>query len=257
MIYIYGLVQPHGTDRVEAVLDGVEGVTGRLSFSPCGELVLIHGDHDGGEILPRRKALLAHARVLEAAMGAGTVLPMRFGMTCRSPETLETLAARSRDKVESALRRLRDRVEIGVRVTAEEEPALTAALAAHPGLAAARDRLAAQGIGAHFRKVEFGRALGEAIAARRAAAQKALLACLTPLANAHVLKAPETDFEVLRAEFLIERQGLDAFLLRIEQAVETLDFAGADGYRTRMVGPGPAFHFVDLSLSPDDTEEAA
>ena len=257
MIYLYGLVEPQGGACPKVALGSIAGVTSPVSADPCGDLFLIHGQHDGSEILPRRKSLLTHARVLEAAMEIGTVLPMRFGMTCRSLEVFHDIADRSSEEIRKALDRLRDRAEVGVRVTVPEEAALEAALAETPSLAAARDRLTLKGGATHFAKVEFGRSLGEVVAARRQAAQKALLKELVPLAAAHVLKAPETDFEVIRAEFLVEKDRLADFPARIEQVVAELGFAGKGEYATRLVGPGPGFHFVDLSLAPTDAEEAA
>ena len=257
MIYVYGLVQAHGGGLQAFAPSDLEGVTGAVSIGACDGHMLIYGQHDGSEILARRRSLLAHARILEAAMSMGTVLPMRFGMTCRSVEAFEALVRRNCDGIAAALDRLRDRVEVGLRISAEDAPALEAALAASPRLSALRASLAASGAAAHFKEVEFGRALGELIAARRKTAQSQLLERLVPAAAAHVLKAPESDFEVLRAEFLVGHARLAAFTDLVEQCVGELNFAGGGEFQTQLVGPGPAFHFTDLALSPTDAEEAA
>ncbi|MEO0918699.1 MAG: GvpL/GvpF family gas vesicle protein, partial [Pseudomonadota bacterium] len=199
-IYLYGILQPgEGADAGD-LMTGIQGVTGAVSIHPVSAMVLIYGDHDGSEILPRRRLMLAHARVLETATEAGTVLPMRFGMTCASVKEFAALAQDAGSRIRETLDRVRGHVEIGVRVDAPEEAALEAALAQSPKLAAERDRLTKGQGAAHFDKVAFGRALGDAVAERRSAAQKSLLSGLTPLCADHVLKAPETDFEPLRAE---------------------------------------------------------
>ena len=257
MIYLYGLLDAASGAEPDALLDGIAGVGGAVALARCGDLYLIHGPHDGREILPRRRSLLAHARVLETAMEAGTVLPMRFGMTCASRDDFAELVEKSHVDIQNALDRVKGRVEFGIRVNAPEEDALQATLDRTPELAATRDRLAKQGAAAHFAKVDFGRALGEAVAARRRAAQKTLLAELVPEAVEHILKAPDTDFEPLRAEFLVERGRMQDFSEVLERVVAELEFAGPGQCVAQMVGPGPAFHFSDLALDPSTTEEAA
>ena len=247
-IYLYGIVQPTDGMATDTFPADVSGVTGQVSVDRTGDLTLIYGTHDGSDILPRRRALLAHARVLEAATDKGTVLPMRFGMTCASLDDFRALARDAAPKIDAALARVRGCVEIGVRVQAPEEAALAAALAQSPALSRQRDRLAQTGAGSHFDKVGFGRALGDAVATRRRAAQKQLLAGLRPFVADHVLKAPETDFEVLRAECLIAEDRLPEVTAWLEEAVAGLDFAAPTPCTAQIVGPGPAFHFVDLAL---------
>ncbi len=257
MIYLYGILSPGNRAQAEVVLGGQTGVTGDVALSPFGEWILIHSAHDGGEILPRRKSLLTHARVLETAMQAGTVLPMRFGMTCQSVEEFKDLVDSAGAKIAAGIERVTGRVEVGVRVSVAEAEALEAAVAASPRLAARREGLVGMGPEAHFAKVEFGRTLGELVAARRKSAQQCLLERLKPFCVDHVLKAPETDFEVLRAEFFIDETKLPAFSDALDHASADLDFAGGGETSVRLVGPGPAFHFVDLALAAVDAPEVA
>jgi hypothetical protein len=84
MIYLYGLLEPGAADPGE-VLSSVAGVTGPVGVTDLGAAILVHGASDGLEILPRRRHLLAHARVLEALAGRGALLPMRFGMVGEDP----------------------------------------------------------------------------------------------------------------------------------------------------------------------------
>lgn len=257
MNYLYGVMSASAlaTDLSDISLG--PGISGEVEMECFDDLVVIHAAHDGSEILPRRKSLLAHARVLENAMDHGTVLPMRFGMVCDSVAAFAALAARHRADIQAAFDRLSGCVEMGVRVTASETEALNALLDRDTELRTARDRLAEKGRGAHFSKVEFGRALGEAMAARRAAAQKDLVERLRPMARDYLIKAPESDFQVLRGEFLIERERLEEFGQGLEVAVQQLGFVGGSHWDIRMVGPGPAFHFVGLTLDPADAEAAA
>lgn len=191
------------------------------------------------------------------AMRLGTVLPMRFGMTCQNVEEFWKTAEGARAEIGAGLERVEGRAEVGVRVSVAEAAALEATVQANPTLAAERDHLARRGHDAHFAKVEFGRGLGEAVAARRKSAQKDLLERVRPLSVDHVVKAPETDFEALRAEFLIEKNDLPAFSEVLDRSSANLEFAGGGQTAVRIVGPGPAFHFVDLALDMAGEPEPA
>src|SRR6056297_3354807 len=113
--------------------------------------------------LPRRKLLLSHARVLEAAMSFGTVLPMRFGMTCPSVAAFSALVCDAGERIDAAFDRIEGRIEVGARVSVSDTAALEAAMAKSAQLQARRDALALKGREAHFAKVDFGRDLGEAV----------------------------------------------------------------------------------------------
>lgn len=256
MIYLYGLLEP--IDH-QAALDAdlPPGVTGDVQLMKCGELLLLYGAHDGADILPRRRNLLAHARVLETAMALGTVLPMRFGMSSPSESVFVELATKNHDLVEAALKPLRGHVELGVRIEAPEKAALEATLAASPSLEAERERLTRPGAAQHFTKVEFGRRIGDAMARRRQDAQKEILSVLSEFCDKYILRTPESDAEVLRAEFLVPQHRQDAFASLLERAVNECRFAGAVACSTVLLGPNPAFHFTNLALMPRDDQDAA
>lgn len=249
MIYLFGILEA-SEDGAGALLEGCAGLNGPVCVASCNGLKLIFEPHDSSEVLPRRRSLLTHARVLENAMTAGTVLPMRFGMTCASLCEIQDLVEAGSSRVRAQLDKVRSRVEMGVRITAPETDALAAALHSAPQLLSKRDRLVSRGHDAHFAKAEFGRRLGDVLATRRQAAQKAALAQLRSSTVDHVLKAPGSDFEVLRAEFLVDRSQAAAFSDCVDRVVQSLDFAFPVACTAKIVGPGPAFHFVDLSLVP-------
>ena len=162
---------------------------------------------------------------------------------------------RRADVISAALARLSARVELGIRITAQETAALKATLTQIPDLQQAHTRLSR---GAdHFQKVEFGRKLGEAMARRRADAQKTALASLVPNTVEHVLRAPEHDTEVLRADILIERDHIAAVTESVEKMCAELDFAAPEPCDAKIVGPGPAFSFVDLVLDEGPGSKAA
>lgn len=254
MIYLYGLLEPGAAPPAD--LPGMAGVTGRVELSPLPQGTLIHSAHDGAEIRPKRRNLLAHTRVLESAALAGPVLPMRFGMWAADLAEMADLLAGQKAPVTAAFERIRGQVELGVRIDFPREAALLATLEAAPDLAAERDALIAAARPNHFAQAEFGRKLAERLDARRGAAQKALIGWLRPQITAHVLGKPESDVQVLAADVLIPEGEQEVFAAAVEALAAASDFAPGAEPQVRIVGPVPPFNFVHVKLSPDRTEAA-
>ncbi len=254
MIYLYGLLEP-GARPAPGVLETASGVTGPVTFTELPQGGLIHGPHDGAEILPRRRVLLAHTRVLETCLDAGALLPMRFGMSAGGVPEVAALLAAQADALTPQFQRVRGRVELGLRVSFPRDAALEAVLAEDPALRAERDRLRARPAG-HFDQADFGRRLGEALDRRRTAAQRRLLAELRGEMVDHVLRAPEEDVQVLSAEVLLPAEAQEAFATRVESAARACGFAPGADPQLRLVGPVPPYHFVRLSLGVPAGEAA-
>ncbi len=246
-LYLYGLLPP-GTAVPAAVLAGLEGVTGPVRTLDGPAAVYLVSDHDGGEILPARRSLVRHTKVLEAAMDAGPLLPARFGLVAESEAAALEMFAGGGSALADAFTRLSGRVEIGVRISGDRDAALAAVLAEDAALSRDRDQLAAGGRTSHFQRIAMGRRLGEGLARRRAEAEATLIDALLPEAVDHVLRPAETDLELLRCEFLVDRAKLDTFETALEAAMEAQAFHPGTPLAAKLVGPAPAYNFVDVPV---------
>ncbi len=253
MTYLYGLLDCD----VEPATAGLAGVTGPVGATRVDRGWLIHGPSESLEILPRRKHLLAHARVQEMLMEQGTLLPMRFGMIVTEFSEVTGLIARRAAEISAQFDRLAGKAEIGLRVAFPREAALQAALAGNDDLRREHDRLSRQQHPPHFVVAEFGRRLAEALDRNRGAAQRRLVAALRDGWDAYVLKAPDSDVEVLSVECLVPASSVDVVAARAQEEALALEaFAGGAEPLVQVVGPLPAFHFVTLSLATVATAEA-
>jgi hypothetical protein len=247
-LYLYGLASGHAP----GLADTLEGVTGLGGERPVllglGGRAVIASPHECGEILQTRRRMLAHTRVLEAAMSAATVLPMRFGLVASDMADVEAMIAEHAVDIDTQLARIEGQVEIGLRIRFPREAALAALLADQPGLAAERDRLRGHGAGAHFERIELGRRVAEGLDRRRTEAQRQLAARIAPLCTDHVLRPPEEDVEVLRAECLLPADAEPGFAAAVQAAIAPCAFAPGAEAAIRLVGPVPPYHFVDLVL---------
>lgn len=253
MTYLYGLLDGENAPDT-ADLDGVTGTVGATRLARGW---LIHGPGAETEILPRRRHLLAHARVQERLMEQGTLLPMRFGMVVPDLTAVMALIAHRHEEIGGHFDRLAGKVEIGLRVAFPREAALEATLHADAALLQEHNRLTRQQKPPHFAVAEFGRRLAEALDRNRGAAQRRLIAALRDGWDAYVLKTPDSDVEVLAVECLIPVAAVDAAAARAQEEARALaSFAGEAEPLVRIVGPLPAFHFVTLSLAAAEPAEA-
>ena len=250
MIYLYGLLEPGSADP-GAALEGAEGVTGPVAVADLGSALVVHGPSDSHEILPRRRHLLAHARVLEALSGTGALLPMRFGMVGQDLGELAGILARQHAEIREQFDAVRGCAEYGIRVAFPRPAALSALIATDADLAAERARIA-EGKGARrMEAADFGRRLADRLDRRRALAQKAILAQLSDEFAGHVLRAPEEDVQVLALDALVPNGHAEELAARIEAVARGSGFAPDAEPEVRLVGPSPAYSFVRLVLDTD------
>lgn len=255
MLYLYGLIEPD--ERGNCIPDQIPvGVTGAVQIQEVTEGLLVFGADADDDILPKRRNLLAHTRVLEAFNPGNTLLPMRFGMTSPSMERVTDVLAAQRAEVAAAFDAIRGAVELGLRVSFPKDAALSQTLVDHPDLAAERARLAAFSKPPHFETAEFGRRLGEALDRRRQQAQKAVVSALSDRLRRYVLRAPEDDAQVLALDVLVETDQQDRLAAELSKAVEGLRFAPSAEPWIRVVGPIPPYSFVQLNLGEADRDAA-
>lgn len=255
MIYLYGLLHPEAeVNRLD--LDALRGVTDAVNLAQTQQGYLLYGPAPDGEILPKRRFMLAHTRVLEAANALGTLLPMRFGMSAPDLEDVTAMLTAEADAITAQFTRLAGAVELGLRIDFPRGAALEATLEESPTLARERDRLARMPQPPHFQAAELGRKLAEALDRRRGAAQKALASKLAPHLRDYVLRKPEADTQVICLDALVERSREDGLAQTVEAATRDLPFAPGAEAQIRLIGPVPAYSFVQLRLGQQTSAAA-
>lgn len=256
MIYLYGLVEAPSA-RVAEAITGLPGLQNPTQVVALDHGTLVVSDQDSEEILPRRRLMLAHTRVLEKLLPLGPVLPARFGIVTTDVGEATALIKAHANSIAAAFDQIRGAAEISIRVHVPREVALNATLASDPALAARRDALAQKQSAGHFEIAHFGETLADQLDRRRGAAQATLLAALRPLARSHVLQTPDTDTVILRAAFLVDEARLADFEDTLQSTFAGLTFAPGADPTIQIIGPAPAYNFVRLNLTQDTEETAA
>jgi hypothetical protein len=237
--YVFGIV-PAGAPVPP---DDDEGPAAGLRLVEVGEVAALVGSTPADRGLGRAADLLAHDRVLAAVVAAGTpVLPMRFGavVTDESAVRAELLSAHH-DHFVGVLRSLQGRVQYTVNVRYEQDTVLRQVLAEHPEIARLRETDGESETSSVFdRRLRLGELVVRALERLRPADAAAVLDEVGDDFDfrAHQSTAPD---EVLDAAFLVETARVGEF----EDRVEELGRRNAGRLRVRLVGPSPAYDFVE------------
>jgi Gas vesicle synthesis protein GvpL/GvpF len=208
-----------------------------------GDLAAIVGDAPEEDPKETRNRALAHSHVLEAAVRDAPVVPMRFGIMCSSDEEVTSGVLDDRhDQLAELLGRLEGRVQLVLKVNYDEEALLREILEKEPEIAELREA-AREGPeeDTYDQRVRLGERISKAIDQRRERDSADLLSELQDVVLAAQNEPPEKELMVLNAPLLVERDRIDD----LEAAVEEVAQERAERMHFKLLGPMPAYHFIE------------
>jgi Gas vesicle synthesis protein GvpL/GvpF/Conjugal transfer protein TraD len=238
--YVYGVISatvepPRGPGIGDAELELIRR----------DDLAALVSDIDHDEVALGREAMTTHARVLEEALGTGTVLPMRFGIVMADAaavreELLQTHGAQLRAQLDE----LAGKIELKLRATYEEERLMREVVAQDPEVARLRESLrGAPEDATYYARIQLGELVAAAVERARQADTEAILGALVPLAVAFEAGEPTHERVAVNASFLVERERIAQF----DDEVERIGRAQAGRMRLKYTGPLPPHSFVRLA----------
>lgn len=241
---VYGVV---GT---EAPLYGLpEGIGGApVRVVDAGGLGVLVSSVEAPEVRATRRDLMSHSRVLERALEAGPVLPLRFGtVLADEASVVSDLLEPRREELTALLARFERKVELRVKGFYREEELLREVVAADPEIArlreATRDMPEAASHGA---RVRLGEAVARAVEAKRSRDAGEIVARLRGLADDVALDEEAREGVAVAASFLVDRDRVPAF----DQAMDELARRHEGRIRFKYLGPLPPHSFVSLAEGP-------
>jgi len=211
---VYGIVP------AEAPSDGTPtGIGGApVSRVVSGGLAALVSPVEGEDLRATRRDLLSHSAVLEHAVAAGPVLPLRFGIVLRDEEAVaEELLEARHDELAALLERFERLVELRVKAFYVEEAVLREIVRSDPAIARLNE--ATRGIpeaSLHPHRIRLGEAVARALAVRRESDARAILASLRPLAEEVVVEESDAS-RAFTASFLVDRDHVGAFDLAMDE----------------------------------------
>jgi Gas vesicle synthesis protein GvpL/GvpF len=240
-IYAYGVVRAGVTlNALEREGEGLPDVW----LIEAGELAALASDLPDEEQAATRDHVLAHSRVLAAAAEDTAVVPLRFGMIFPSDEAIrDDLLEGRREELVQLLDKFADLVQMTLKVEYDEPAVLREIMAEVPEIAQLREEIGDRSEEESYdARVKLGELVNAAIEQRRERDSAELLEQLKSAAVAVAPQPPEKELMLLNAPFLVERRRARDF----EEAVEEAAQPRAELMHFKLLGPTPAYHFIDL-----------
>lgn len=241
--YVYGIVeQAASAPEARGIGDAPVQV---IQSSAAGALV--SELPAGQELQFGRDELLVHARVLESALSAGTVLPMRFGVILEGPDAVRRdLLDAHAEELGNQLGELAGKVEVRIRAVYEEESLLREIVQENPEIARKRTAMAGKPEDAtYFERINLGELIAQAIEDKREVDGQAVVEALAQHAAAVQVAEPAHERVALNASFLVPREARKQF----KDAVERVAADQAGRMRITFSDPLPPHSFVEFTGS--------
>jgi hypothetical protein len=211
-----------------------------------GELAALVGSFDPSGT-GAAGALRLHWRVLEAAAGAGTVLPVRFGTVMASDAAVvDDLLAPRQAELASLLADLAGKVQMTVKGEFDEERLMRGVVEASPSIARLRERV--RGISeaaGYYDRIRLGEMVAESVERARRRYGERVSERLEPLSVAVKVEPVSSINAAVNAACLVEHARQAEF----RAAVNELDREFGGAVRMRCIGPLPAYSFADADFA--------
>jgi hypothetical protein len=250
--YVYGVV-PAGSDPLQGDVEGVaessgvetiehDGVAAIVSEVPLDEF----GEGSLKENLNRmpwvESKVRAHERVLERALDAAPVVPLRFCTIFSSPDAVTAMLVEQEARLRGALEALAGKREWGVKAYLDERKLAATVGGDDPGEAGSEP---AEGR-AYFARKQRERSAAERVERTTAAGAEDVHARLGALSTASTLLplrpgGTETPPMVLNGAYLVERERDEEFAAALAEIQRDL---GGVGFTFELTGPWPPYNFV-------------
>ena len=239
-VYVYGVTWADGA-RVRRS-KGIAG--GAVATVEHGELAAIASPAPDGPVRTKRKELLCHLDVVREVFESKTVLPLQFGGVFPDGDAVvaELLSARH-DELAALLEQFDGLVELRVKAAYRDEAILAEIVTGDPRILRLRELTQSGGREADPLRLQLGEAVAHALAARRRRDADAISRELLSHAHDAVVEEPRTEYELLRASFLVERRALSSF----DAAVDEIARREGDRMSFNYTGPLPPHSFVSLA----------
>jgi hypothetical protein len=244
--YVYGFVRTADAPDLGGIGLIYEGTPGRVYTVSAGPVAGMVSNYDArSRVLPLRKNLDPHERVIREALRHTTILPAAFGHVARDAQQVAAMLRRHSTALERELTRLDGKVEMAVRVAWDVENIFSHLVDRHPDLAVLRDRIFAGGRQVDVNaKIELGRLFEERREAGRADVVQRVVESLRPHASDVHVSRTHGEKAAADLAFLIGRGEIEAFRDRV------LEIAAGwpSDYAFRCSGPWAPFNFVQLDI---------
>jgi len=239
-VYVYGVTWAEGAAVGRSA--GIAG--GRVASVEHGELAAIVSPGPAKPVRTKRRELMRHLEVVQDVFASATVLPLQFGSVFPSREVLvDELLEGRHDELVRLLQRFEGVGELRLRASYRQDEILAELVRSDTTIARLREQTRSRGRGVDALQLRLGEAVARALARRREQDARMIANALLPLALDAVVEDPRTEYELMRASYLVGRHSVAAFDARMDELAHDHEATIAFTY----TGPLPPHTFVSLS----------
>ncbi|MEM7621368.1 MAG: GvpL/GvpF family gas vesicle protein [Pseudomonadota bacterium] len=242
--FIYGITQSKPETPVLA--KPIVKSDASLEYLECGDLYCIISEVDDEDILPVRRNLLGHSKILEEVMAEHTVIPMQFGIVMDHQSVIENIIKENASVLKNMLENLAGRIEVGLKVRLEEKEVFAEIAKDHPALQKTGATLNAKNENeVYYDRIELGRSVSKVIEEKRRDELQSLINRVAP----HVIKLVELEtgdeFTIANLALLVNKDKEQALYNDIVE----LDASQGERMHIKYVSPIPPYNFVSVQLN--------
>jgi hypothetical protein len=239
--YVYGIV-PEDVEPADDVT-GVGNPPARVDVVRHGGIAALVSEIDTAKPLGRPEDLLAHQRLLDAAVTEAPVLPLRFGAVLSSRQAvLDELLAPHHDEFAGTLRKLEGRAEFVVKGRYVQDVMLREVLDSSGEAAQLRDQIRQTNDEDASReaRIRLGEIVASAITAQREADTRQLGEAVAAYCVASTVRPPSHEEDAVHVALMVET----AKQQDLEQAIRKVAEDWAGRVTVRVLGPMAPYDFI-------------
>ena len=245
-LFVYGFVSATEDRILEATGVDFNGAPGRVRIvSYEGVGVAVSDYATTAKVLPTRKNLDCHNRVIRGLLDQGAIIPMSFGQVARGVPALTKFLKQNHKSIRQELSRLDNKVEMSLRIRWDVENIFDYFVRQDHELAEARDRIFLRpGTPSQDEKMELGRLFEDRLQEERSKHTEQLVEQFRPATSDLKVNPPKGEKTVLDLVMLVDRKSVEQFEKQVYQVAE----AYPNQYTFDFNGPWAPFSFVELEL---------
>ncbi|MBI4577988.1 MAG: GvpL/GvpF family gas vesicle protein [Planctomycetes bacterium] len=229
-----------------------DGRPGRVYTLRVESLGAVVSEFAGREkVLPLRRNLDPHHRVIREVMKTTTIVPMTFGHVARSRNDVAKTLRSNREAIGAQLDRVDGKVEMDLKVNWDVDNIFEYFVGADAELRAYRDQVFGRSCApSKAEKIELGRTFEERRNREREEQTDRVTEVFHPCTSDMKVNPPKGEKVVMDLAFLVDRGGLKPF----EECVYQVAGTFSTQYLFDYSGPWAPFAFVDVALDLQSAE---
>ena len=244
--YLYGIIRDPGDKDFGPIGLEVAGKPGRVHTLSVGSVAAVISDIPAdSNILPLRKNLDPHYRVIREVMQASTIIPVTFGHVAKNRQQVERALQHNLAEIEAELDRLDGKVEMGLKVKWDIDNIFEYMVTSDQELSERRDQIFGRSYAPSQReKLELGQMFEKHLNREREDQTDRVVEAFRPCVCGVKVNPPKSDKSVMDIAFLVDRDNLKAFEERVYEVAGTFPSQFLFDY----TGPLAPFNFAALQL---------